>query len=172
MNKPGSLFAIALLSTLASPVAVAGPADTGALNVPANRIVGLWRTDGIVAPCGVTPFIPIWNTLLFQAGGTVVENAPFPPEGVPNIYGVQGINQRNNGIGTWSYDPSSNRYAMQLRFDWFVDNVYHGYMTIDRDIQLSSDGMQAGGPVWVTRFAADGSVILPLCGEATSTRLQ
>lgn len=171
MNQSKSLLATLFLSTIVSPLAVAGPADTGALNVPANRIVGLWHTEGVVGPCGVTPNNPIRNTLLFHAGGTVVENSPFPPEGVLNAFGVAGTNQRNNGIGTWSYDPASKRYAMHLRFDWFVNNVYHGYMTIDRDLRLSSDGLQVSGPVWVTRFAADDTQILQLCGEVTSTRL-
>jgi hypothetical protein len=171
MNQSASRFASVLLFTLLSGGAVAGPSNTGAPDVPANRIVGLWSTAGLVGPCGGTPINPVRNTLLFQAGGTVVENPRFPPNGAPNVFGVPGTNQRNQALGTWWYDPATKKYSMHLRFDWFVDGVYHGYMTIDREIRLSTDGMQASGPVWAARFDANDNQIAQLCGGADSTRL-
>jgi hypothetical protein len=166
------LCLVALLLALGAATAAAGPANTGALGVPANRIVGLWSTEGLVRPCGTAlPLSPVRNTLLFQAGGTVVENPRFPPGGAPNVFGVPGINQRGQALGTWEYDPATDRYWMHLRFDWFVDGAYHGYMTVDREIQLSGNGLQASGPVWSTRYTVDGNVIAQVCGEAVSTRL-
>jgi hypothetical protein len=163
--------ATASLTALIAAVAVASPPNTGALGVPANRIVGLWSTEGLVGPCGLAPMGPVRNTLLFHAGGTVVENPRFPPAGAPNAFGVPGINQRGQALGTWSYDPITKRYSMHLQFDWYVNDAYHGYMTVDRDIQLSSDAMVASGPVWAARFDAAGNLIAQVCGEAVSSRL-
>ncbi len=170
MRRLASSGGMALLCALATVSASANPAVTGALPAPANRIVGLWSTAGSVGPCAATPFIPIVNTLLFQAGGTVVENPRFPPGGVPNVFGVPGINQRGPGLGTWFYHPASERYFVHLQFDWFVDGVYHGYMTIDREMVLSDDGNLGAGPVLAVRYAADGSTLVQLCGAAQSER--
>jgi hypothetical protein len=166
------LCLVALLLALGAATAAAGPANTGALGVPANRIAGLWSTEGLVRLCGTElPFSPVRNTLLFHAGGTVVENPRTPPGGVQNAFGVPGTNQRGQALGTWEYHPATNRYWIHLRFDWFVDGVYHGYMTVDREIQLSTDGLQGSGPVSSTRYTADGTVIAQVCGEAVSSRL-
>lgn len=163
--------AVVSLVALTATTTLASPPTTGALGVPANSIVGLWSTEGLVGPCGSTPMAPVRNTLLFHAGGTVVENPRFPPVGAPNAFGVPGINQRGQALGTWSYDPATKRYAMHLQFDWFVNDVYHGYMTVDRDIKLSNDALVASGPVWAARFDAAGNLIAQVCGEAVSSRL-
>ena len=63
----------------------------------ANRVVGLWSGDGTVGPCGGPAVAPIRNTVVFNAGGTMVENAIFPPGGVPNVFGIVGLNQRSAG---------------------------------------------------------------------------
>jgi len=152
----------------------ANPSTSGALGVPANDISGLWTTEGRVGPCGsgLTP-ATVRNTLLFDAGGSVVENTRFPPGGAPNVNGVTGQNQRGMGLGTWSYNPASREYSLFLRFDWFVDGAYHGYQTVERLILLSNDGQQAAGPVRSTRYTADGSIISnsEVCGSATSVRV-
>ena len=163
---------IALLA-LASLPAVAGgdPPRNGALATPANRIIGVLSNVAQVGPCGGTPNSAIRQTLMFEAGGGFVDNAPFPPQGVPNVYGVVGLNQRSIGLGTWSYDPLTSRYTLDQRFDWFVNNAYHGYQVVHRTIQLSNDGQTAAGPVNTVRYAANGSVVIELCGSAVSTRL-
>jgi hypothetical protein len=167
-----TLLLTAALLAVAGSASAADPATSGAMAVPANRIVGLWSTQAAVGTCGTNVFpIPIRNTLLFHAGGTVVENPRSPPGGTPNAFGVPGNNQRGQALGTWSYNPATALYSIHLRFDWFVDNVYHGYMTVDREILLSNDGQQAAGPVRSTRYAADGSTIVAVCGSAVSTRL-
>jgi hypothetical protein len=60
---------------------------------------------------------------------------------------------------------------MHLQFDWFADNVWHGYSTVDRTLLLNGNGSLAAGPVRSTRFAANGAIVAEVCGSATSTRL-
>jgi hypothetical protein len=135
------------------------PATTGALAVPANRIVGLWSTQGSVSGCATgVPVIQVRNNLLFHAGGTVTEN--IPP-----------VTTRNQGMGVWSYDPSTGEYQLHLRFDRFANGVYIGSSTVDRQLLLSTDGQQISGEVRATLYALDGSVLQELCGAAVSDRL-
>lgn len=168
MKSTTSPLAIALLAAFTTPTSAADLA----LVARANRIAGLWSGEGAVRPCGSTlPTATVRNTLVFHAGGTVSENVRFPPDGASNVYNVPGINQRSAGLGKWSYDPLPGTYAMHLRFDWFVDGVYHGHQTVDREILLSNDGNQAAGSIRTVRYARDGSVVAALCGSAVSTRL-
>lgn len=171
MNKSLPLSLIAVLAVASATAhAQQNPARTGSLAVPANKIVGLWDTQPSVAPCGgPSPAGPHGHTtLLFNAGGTWVENPQFPPSGVP---AAGGVSQRSGGLGVWSYDPLTARYTAHMRFDWYLNGVYDGYQTVDRTILLSSDGKLASGPVRSTRYAADGSVIVKLCGSAVGARL-
>lgn len=170
LRAPLLLFAAVL--AIASPAGAGQPGGGGASGAWANRIVGLWTTIAHVSPCdsGLPPQT-VRNTLLFHAGGTASENAPFSYAGEPNLFGIPGIHQRNNGLAVWSYDPAGHVYTFHLRFDWLVDGVYHGYQVVDRLIVLSSDGLEGSGPVRSTRYALDDSVIIALCGDATSTRL-
>lgn len=170
-----ALLAIAL-SPMSFASTSAGAVDVfhnGALNVPANRIVGLWSTEGGTRRCGTDlPITPVRNTIVFHAGGTVLANPQAAPAtGIPNAHGVAGFNQRGQDLGTWSYNPLTGQYTVKLRFDWYVDGLYHGYQTVDRTILLSNDGKQAFGPVRSTRYKADGSLIMEVCGDAVSTRL-
>jgi hypothetical protein len=139
-----------------------------------NRILGLWETQAMVGSCdplSTAPKMPIRNTLLFHAGGTVVENPRNAPSGTPNVAGIPGIYQRNQALGTWTYDRWTRRYFIHLRFDNFVDGTWHGYSIVDREIVLSNRGMLASGPVRSTRFYANGTLLNELCGEATGTPL-
>ncbi|WP_119717109.1 hypothetical protein [Cognatilysobacter tabacisoli] len=166
-------FALALAVAAVTLPAGADPARDGALAVPANRIVGAWDGTGLVQPCGSgLPFRTVRNTIVFQAGGIVVENARFPPNGVPNVQGVPGITQRSIGLGTWSYNPATGQYAMQLRFDYFVDGAYHGYGVVERTILLSNDGTQNAGPVRAVRYRPDGSIVAEECGTGSGVRIQ
>ena len=161
------LLLLVLTSLVAS--AAAGPEQSGAIKVPANDIVGLWSTEALVGLCGQTPETTVRNTLLFHAGGTLVETPFFPPSGVPDP-GSGGVYQRTQGLGTWTFSPARKIYEIKLRFDNFVNGVYHGYSTVDRQIVLISTN-QASGPVVVNRYLANGTRIVELCGEASSTRL-
>lgn len=153
--------ALAALLALPAPVQAVDPVRNGALATPANRIVGLWTTEGAVRPCGSgLPASTIRNTLLFNAGGTVIENPRSPPGG-----------DRTLAIGTWSFDPVSGVHSLHLRFDWYAAGVYGGYQTVDRQMIISNDGLQITGEVVSTRHAANGAVLVALCGTAISDRI-
>jgi hypothetical protein len=136
-----------------------------------DRIVGLWSTEGLVGPCSGTPVVPIRNTLLFHAGGTVTENARFGPNGAPNVAGIPGLYQRSSGLGTWHFDVRKRKFFLHLQFDNYVDNIYHGFSTVDREITLSNGAMLASGSVVSRRYNAAGEILTEACGQATSTRL-
>ncbi|HEY8009489.1 MAG TPA: hypothetical protein VIE67_00645 [Rudaea sp.] len=164
-----SLLAIAMFAC-ATTIASATPSTSGALPVPANRIAGLWSVQADVSECNGGPIKQhAITTLLFHAGGTVTENPRFPPQGAPNVYGVLGTNQRTFGMGTWSYDPATQAYALHLQFDWYVNGTYNGYQTVDREIILSTDDQHASGPVHTVRYRLDGSTVVDLCGAVTES---
>ncbi len=168
---------IGTLAALTTAGAAAHYPEPSGAPGPANRIVGLWSTEAAVAPCKPppgapsTPGTPIQNTLLFNAGGTVVESPRFPPGGAPNVAGVPGVYQRGLAFGTWSYDPRRRTYFLHLQFDNYVDNRYHGYSTVNREIALTKDGLLGTGPVRSARFTADNKLMGEVCGDAMSTRL-
>jgi len=170
MNLRPSLLAACLAAAIA-PAFAGSPTTTGALATPANRIVGAWSNVAMVGPCGGVAGAPLRQTLLFHAGGTFLDNSLFPPQGLPNLNGIAGTHQRSIGVGTWHYDPLTGQYALDQRFDWFVNNQYHGYQVVTRSILLSTDGNNATGPVRATRYAANGAIVAELCGSASSTRL-
>lgn len=165
MKLHPALLAAAVLTIATSAQAQSGPTNTGALAVPANRIVGLWEAAGAVRPCNDpgAPARNVRNNLLFHAGGTVTEN----PGGLPNVTGPS----RSFGLGTWRYDPDSNRYTGMLRFDTYLNGAYTGYTTIDRDIVLDGADATAVGPVVVTGYDTNGNQILQLCGTSIQHRL-
>lgn len=139
---------------------------------PASRIVGAYQTDADVRKCGTTfPLNHVTNNIIFNAGGTVTESPRFPPVGDYNVFGIPGLFTRNVGLGTWSYNPFTHHYSMSLRYDYFVDGVYYGMGTVDRDIVLSADGKLASGPVKSFIYTTTGSTIVDLCGNAASRRL-
>ena len=164
MKLHNALLAAAILTVATPALAQSGPNNTGAIAVPANRIVGLWEAVASVRPCNIptAPARDVRNNLLFHAGGTVTEN----PGGLPNAIGPS----RSFGLGTWRYDPDSNRYTGTLRFDTYLNGVYTGYTTIDRDIALGGTDT-AVGPVVVTAYDTSGTQLIQLCGIANQHRL-
>ncbi|CAN5621713.1 hypothetical protein BH23PSE2_BH23PSE2_12570 [soil metagenome] len=168
MNLLRPLCILALLASAAT-VQAGGPATTGALATPANRIVGLWANVAQVGSCETGILGPQQRqTLMFNAGGTFVDNARFPPQGITTPGGVV---QRSFGIGVWSYDPAVGQHSLRQQFDFYLSNAYDGYQVIERTMQLSNDGNQITGPVVATRYNADGTERLRQCGAAVSTRL-
>jgi hypothetical protein len=164
MKLHSALLAAAILTVATPALAQGGPANTGAIAVPANRIVGLWETLATVRPCNIpgAPARDVRNNLLFHAGGTVTEN----PGGLPSVTGPS----RSFGLGTWLYDPDTDRYTGSLRFDTYLNGAYSGYTTIDRDIALEGADT-AGGAVVVSVYGATGNQLVQLCGAATQHRL-
>jgi hypothetical protein len=173
IKKRALSAAILTIITAAGAARARGPVDPQTTNGWfANRIVGTFQTTGgKVGPCGTTPMQPVGNTISFNGGGTAIESPRFPPAGVPNVFGIPGVFTRNVGLGSWSYNPRTNRYSLHLQYDFFENGAFYGTGTVDRDLQLSLDGKTVSGSVQSTIYAADGSVIVALCGTATSTRL-
>jgi len=158
----------------AVPTATSGASDHVQIvsGWAANRIVGAYQSDANVRKCGTTlPLNHVTNNIIFNAGGTVTESPRFPPTGAYNAFGIPGLFTRTIGLGTWSYNPFTRSYSMSLRYDYFVDGVYYGMGTVERDIVLSADGTLASGPVESTLYATTGSTIIDLCGDAVSKRL-
>lgn len=155
--------ALLSIATVAGAAAADNPQTTsGRL---ANRIVGAYQTEAQVRDCGSGgPDETVINTIIFNQGGTVVAMPQFPPQGA-NGY------SRTIDMGTWSYDPRTGRYSVNLRFYGFVDGELAGTSTVEREVQMSNDNNTVSGPVHVTTVAPDGSVIAEVCGIATSTRL-
>jgi hypothetical protein len=161
--------AVALACATAGTVAAIMPVAADANGDSANRIVGLWSTQAEVRPCGTDfPPMKVANTLLIHAGGTIVENPRYPPGGAPNAAGHY---ERTQALGTWHYNRKSGRYWIHLRFDNFIDGVYDGYSTVDREARFRKKGMEFTGPVSASRFDAEGNLIGQLCGSAVSSRL-
>lgn len=160
MKSSTLLLAAAFMAVL--PAVPASPATTGVPATRAGQVVGLWSNESLVGPCGATPTQRGHNTVIFNAGGTLVDN-PRAPTGTAV--------QRSIGLGTWSYEPRAGQYIQHLQFDWFANGAYDGYQTVDRTFLLSNDGNRASGAVVTTRYNADGSKRAEFCGNAVSTRL-
>lgn len=172
MKLHHTLLASCLLALISTSALAADPHRDGALRVPANRIAGVWSNLAMMGPCGGTPGGQLRQTIVFHAGGTFLDNSPFPPGGMPNVNGVIGLNQRSIGLGAWSYNPLTGQYYLKQRFDWFVNNQYHGYQVVERtNTLLSNDDKTLTSGVHTVRYAANGAVIVELCGSAVSQRL-
>ena len=166
--------AVACMSLLAPSTGAASrdPSSTGMLQLPANSIVGMWAAEVSVGPCNGTPGNKMRATIVYHSGGTLSETNTMPISGIPNMQGVPGNNQRGPGMGTWSYNPRTGQYTLDIRFNWYVDGVYNGYQAIHRsNVIMSADGTQMGGPVHATRYFADGSKYAEFCGSESATRL-
>lgn len=167
MNAKTALIVAMLALSTAAGAAAALPAIEPQTTSGwfANRIVGAYESEAHVKVCG-TPGQgdTVKNTMIFNQGGTVVASPRFPPQGADNY-------SRTNDLGTWSYHPRTNRYSVKLRYDNFVNGSFTGSSVVERDLQMSIDGNSVSGPVHVTTYAPDGSVVVEVCGTATSTRL-
>ena len=163
MSPRTVIIALSLVAFGLTGAADQNPARGGLPHTRANRIVGLWSTQGTVSGCTTgVPVVQVRNNLLFHAGGTVTEN-------------IAPVTTRNQGMGVWSYDPHTvhhtREFQLHLRFDRFANGAYVGSSTVDRQLLMSADGQQMSGEVRTTHYAIDGSVSQELCGEAVSDRL-
>ncbi len=169
MNLLRPICILSLL--LSSGSAQAGsPATSGAVATPANRIVGLWANVARVGSCDPGSILgpPLSQTLMYNAGGTIVDNPRFPPQGISTPGGVM---QRTIGMGVWSYDPARGQHRVRQQFDFYLGNAYDGYQVVETTRQLSNDGNTLTGPVVTTRYNADGTERFRQCGMAVSSRL-
>ena len=60
---------------------------------------------------------------------------------------------------------------MDLRFNWYVNGIYHGYQRALVDIGLSDDGLEYLSTVNASRHLANGEQYAALCGQQVSERL-
>ena len=134
---------------------------TGAMPVPANRIVGLWDNVGQVAPCGQPLNPPFRNLNAFSAGGTLSGDNSFPLAGVPSPWG---LSARGPMYGTWRYDLRTGRYYSTGRFYWFVNGVFHGWNHVTREIDLSPDGRTFEATIRAQRYFVNGDPPVDICG--------
>jgi len=174
MNSKTALGVIMLaLSTTAG--ATGAGVSPGSLSISgwlASRIVGAYQTEARVRVCGSSdPYETVKNMILFNAGGTVIAQPQLASTGLPGLYGP-GLGTRGPDFGTWFYNSRTNLYSVKLRYETFVDGVFHGAGIVEREIQLSADDNTAYGRVHVTVLAPDGSKVAEICGTAVSTRFE
>ena len=157
---------------VASPANATGPGVTGAHSVLANRIVGTWAGQVLLGPCtpDATYAPPLTYMNVLHSGGTVTETNTMPQTGIPNLHGIPGLHTRGPAFGTWSYNHNTGKYRIKMRFYWFVDGVYNGYQSADREALLSSDGKMVAGPVRAYRHLPNGDVIRSFCGQESARR--
>jgi hypothetical protein len=162
-----TILAVAILGLSTAAGATSGnarPENQTTSGWFANRIVGAYGTNAQVRACGSSdPYNTVINTILFNAGGTVVAIPRFPPGGA-NGY------SRTNDMGTWSYDPATGHYSLRLRYDNFTDGTFTGSSIVERDMTMSLDRNSVSGSVHVTTYDTNGVAVYEVCGTATSTR--
>lgn len=177
MNRPipaALAVMLAAAATLSAPDCLAR--HGGPNGKPADALTGSWTVQAIIHPCDGSGPPPREITALqtFHLGGTMTETNNFPLAGVPSPFGVSVRN--GPGLGTWSYDPRTRVYTASFRFNWYVDGVYHGYQSIERqDITLSRDGRSFQSVVDARRYAHDpvtgeDELIAVFCGESWGER--
>lgn len=159
------LLALALAVTAGDAAATQHPSawETGALPVPANRIVGLWRVDVTIAPCAggpVTQFAAFNN---FHAGGTLSDTNTLPTAA------------RGPGMGIWRYQGRDHdgtaRYKVRFQFFRYVNGVLDGVQDIGGTVRLHRNGNSYVHEVRARALNNDGSVRVELCGTALAERV-
>ncbi len=162
MKSQLTLLAVLLAATTGS--AVASPSQTGALPVPANRIVGTWKVDVAIGPCSLPNpvlFFSAYNT--FHTGGTLSDFNWISPT------------FRSPGQGVWRYE-GHGKYASRFQF-FRYDNpapaTASGLQEARVQITLDADGKGYTGVVNARQLDLDGNPAgPPLCGTAVGTRLE
>lgn len=158
---------LALALTVATGNAAAqqpSPWHTGALPVPANRIVGLWHVDVTTGPCAGGPRINFFALGNFHAGGTISDANAFPPS------------TRGPGMGIWRYlGPGPHgigRYEVRFQFARFLpDGSFDGLQDIGGTIELARNARSYVHDVSARVLNRDGSVRAELCGTALAERV-
>lgn len=167
MKPTLSTLAVSLALLAAPAAALAGPpgaapansSETGALPVPANRIVGLWATEVTIGPCQGGPTMTIHGTSLFNAGGTMGETNTSAPTG------------RSHSQGIWRF-LGWNQYQTRFRFYVFQpDGSYDGVQEVRTTTYLNARATQYDATVNARFLNPDGSVRVQLCGSARGNRI-
>jgi hypothetical protein len=156
-----SLLAASLLATAfgASAQQLPNPAQTGALPVSANRIVGMWHASATIGPCLGGPAQTFLALATYDAGGTMSDANIMPPS------------SRGPGQGIWSF---AGRGRYQSRFQFFryrPDGSYDGLQDIHGDLVLDAAGTHYSQTIHAYALNTDGSVRVELCGVAHAERV-
>lgn len=154
------ILSIALLAVLAG-TASAQSLSNG--NVPANRLVGVWKVDVAIGPCSLpnpVAFFSAYNT--FHAGGTLNDTSGASPV------------TRGPGQGVWKY-RGHGQYASRFqffRYDQPSPAPASGIQEARVLITLDAGGNGYSGVVNAQQLDLAGNPAgPPLCGMAIGTRL-
>lgn len=155
-----TLVALALPAHAATPdVEAAETKSRQNTTAAANRIVGLWRVDVSIGPCGAAPnrFFSAFNT--FHHGGTLSDINFVPPT------------SRSPGHGIWEY-MGAREYDTRFQFMRFLPTGEpDGIQDVFGAAVLDSRGNRYTSAVRARVLNVDGSVRAELCGNATGTRV-
>jgi hypothetical protein len=153
-------LALALLAPTA-PVAAqtATVHNAGLLPGPASRIVGTWRSEVALQPCGGGPTVAAFTTLVtYHAGGTLSDTNSSPPA------------LRSPGHGLWRFVGNSQYRARFQMFLFLPGGEYDGYNDVQTKVILGGGNGNTSSVV-VRRYNADGSLRAQLCGDGVGERL-
>lgn len=160
MKLHSTILAISL-ALLAGNAAASHPSavESGALPVPANRIVGLWETTVTIGPCQGGPTFTFDGASVFHAGGTLSETNQGPPT------------SRGPSQGIWRY-KGHRQYKTKFRFfSYLPDGTFDGTQEVTTTTVLNARATQYDATVFARFFNPDGSLRVELCGSATADRV-
>lgn len=159
MNLHPALLAVSL-ALLSGNVAaqLPNPSQTGALPVPANRIVGLWATTVTIGPCQGGPTTTFNGASVFHAGGTLGETNTSSPT------------TRGPAQGIWKYQ-GRNQYKTRFQFFAYLpDGSFDGVRQITTTTFLNARATRYDANVRARFFNPDGSLRVELCGSVAGER--
>jgi hypothetical protein len=155
-----TLVALALPAQAATPDPDAAEAKSRQnVSAAANRIVGLWRVDVSIGPCGAAPnrFFSAFNT--FHYGGTLSDFNFVPPS------------TRSPGHGIWEY-MGAREYDTRFQFMRYLPTgELDGIQDVFGATVLDVRGNRYTSAVRARVLNVDGSLRVELCGNATGTRV-
>ena len=161
MNIRHVLIVTALPLCLAPSLAAAvTPLQQGALNVPANRIVGLWQVASAAGPCGGPVVLNFLSLHTYNAGGTLLDRSLHPP------------GTRGPGQGVWKYQGYDQYGTRWQFFRHDASGGYDGLTDVRYHLILSADGNSFTATTQSRVLEPDGvTVRTTLCGSATGQRV-
>lgn len=156
-----TLFALVLAALVGNAAAQQpSPYRTGALPVPANRIVGLWAVDATIRPCSGGPALFTFTALFnYQAGGTLTESAAFDPT------------TRGPGMGIWEYQDHGRYKVRFFSQRYLPDGSFDGLSEAKVNLILDPTATAFTHTAIARVYNADGSLRVELCASASGKRV-
>lgn len=135
-------------------------AKNGTASAAANRLVGAWRVNVALRPCGApatTITFTAFNT--FHAGGTLSDANARPGS------------ERSPGHGVWRH-VGRGLYDTRFQFFRFLPNgALDGVQDISQELVLDARARSYETTVRARVLNVDGSVRAELCGTAVGNRI-